>query len=211
MAWQDFIGSYTLQYVPADMIATQRGSHTLGIFFRMDTDPALHVWMGVNDIPAGFDSIDEDGTIYLGGGRLLNVPSIEMLINGQADDVQFGISGIDPKSAQKVLDEMPDVRGKTVRIGITTLDKYHQPMGKIISLWEGTAAYTKDKMPPVPATEARTVTLILAIVTGAWTRSRPALSVWDSAHQKALYPTDLGCDATARLARGVAPEWPKYV
>jgi hypothetical protein len=211
MAWQDFIGSYSLQYVPENIIEAMRSSHTLGIFFRLDTDPALHIWMGVNDIPAGFDSIDADGTVYLGGGRLLNVPTLEVLINGQADDVVFGISGIDPKSAQKVIDAMPDVRGKRVYLGITTLDKYYQPMGPIIPLWEGIASHKKDRLPPVVGNEPHTVTLALAIVSGGSTRSRPALSVWDSAHQKALYPTDRGCDATARLARGVAPEWPKYV
>jgi hypothetical protein len=210
MAWQDFIGSYSLQYVPEDIIEAMRGSHPLGIFFRLDTDPALHIWMGVNDIPAGFDSIDEDGTVYLGGGRLLNVPTLEVLINGQADEVEFGISGIDPKSAQKVLDEMPDVRGKEVHVGITVLDKYYQPLGPIIPLWSGTASHPIDHDPPVTGYEPRSMTLSLAIVSGNWTRSRPALSMWVPAHHKALYPTDKFCDGVARLARGVAPAWPVY-
>jgi hypothetical protein len=214
MAWMDTyadqIGSYSQEYVSAAQIDAMRGSHPLGIFMRMDCDPALHVWMGINDIPAGIDSMDEDGTVYLGGGRLLNVPTLEILINGQSDDVEFGISGVDPATAQKVVDEMPDVRGSDVHIGITPLDKYYQPVGSIVPLWLGTASHTRESMPPVTGTDARTMTLGLAVVSGNNTRSRPSLSMWSAPHQKALYPTDRFCDNVARIARGVAPAWPNY-
>jgi hypothetical protein len=202
--------AYSLDYVPPEVVAAMRGSHTLGIFLRIDCDPALHVWMGVNDIPAGFDSIDPDGTVFLGGGRLGEVPTLEVLINGQADSVEFGIAGIDPATAQRVIDQMPDVRGCDVHIGITTLDQYYQPMSKIVSLWIGTASHTTDAMPPVSGNVPRSLTLSLAVISGNGTRSRPALSMWSSPHQKSLYPTDKFCDGTARLARGVAPAWPNY-
>jgi hypothetical protein len=214
MGWQDTyadqIGSYSLQYVSADQVDAMRGSHTLGIFFRMDSDPALHVWMGVNDIPAGIDSVDEDDTVYLGGGRLINVPTLEILINGQADDVEFGISGIDPVTAQRVIDEMPAVRGADVHVGITPLDQYYQPVGSIVPVWLGTASHTRESMPPVTGTDPRTITLGLAVISGNDTRSRPSLSMWSPPHQKTLYPTDKFCDNTSRLARGVVPAWPDY-
>lgn len=202
--------AYSVEYVPAAVIEAMRGSHILGIFLRINTDPALHIWMGVNDIPASFDSIDPDGTVFLGGGRLLQVPTLEVLINGQADSVEFGISGIDPATAQRVIDQLPDVRGCDVHIGITTLDKYYQPMSAIIPLWLGTASHTIDGIQPVTGNETRTMNLSLAVLSGNGTRSRPALSMWSSAHQKALYQTDKFCDGTARLARGVAPAWPNY-
>lgn len=202
--------AYTRDYVPADVIDAMRGSHTLGIFLRLDSDPALHIWMGVNDIPAGFDSIDEEGIVYLGGGRLLEVPALEVLMNGQADSVEFGISGIDPATAQRAIDEMPDIRACDVHIGIMTLDQYYQPMGPIVSLWIGLASHVTESMPPVNGTSDRSMTLALAVLTGNGTRSRPALSMWSAPHQKSLYPTDLFCDGTARLARGVAPAWPNY-
>lgn len=210
MAWTDYIGSYSLTYVPQAVLDDMGTSHQLGIFFRLDTDPGLHIWVGVNDIPAGFDSIDEDGSVYLGGGRLLNVPTLEVLVNGQSGSVEFGLSGIDPSSAQKVIDNLPDVRGKELKIGITTLDQYYQPTSKIISLWTGTASHPNESSPAVSGTESPTTTLSLAVVSGTNTRSRASQVLWSAAHQKALYPTDLFCDGTARLARGVAPAWPNY-
>ncbi len=210
MAWQDLIGSYSLEYVPQAVLDSMAQSHILGIFFRLDTDPGLHIWVGINDIPAGFDSLDEDGTVYLGGGRLLNIPTLEVLVNGQSGSVEFGLSGIDPDTAQKVLDNLPDVRGKDLKIGFTTLDQYYQPTSPIIALWTGTASHPTESSPPVSGTESPTTTVSLAVVSGTNTRSRASQSLWSGPHQKALYPTDKGCDGTARLARGVAPAWPNY-
>ncbi|MER8959297.1 hypothetical protein [Mesorhizobium sp. M0701] len=210
MAWHDLIGSYSVQYVPQAVLDTMATSHILGIFFRLDTEPGLHIWAGVNDIPAGFDSIDPAGTVYLGGGRLLNIPTLEVLVNGQAGSVEFGLSGIDPDTALRVLDELPDVRGKDLKIGFTTLDQYYQPNSDIIGLWTGTASHPTESSPAVSGAESPTTTLSLAVVSGTNTRSRAALSLWSMPHQKALYPTDRFCDNTARQARGVAPAWPNY-
>lgn len=210
MAWQDYIGSYTLMYVSQDILDEMAGSHQLGIFFRLDTDPGLHIWLGTNDIPAGFDSIDPDGTVYLGGGTLLSVEELEVLINGTSSAVNFGISGIDKATAQRAIAVVPDVRGKAVNVGLTTLDRYYQPMSKIISVWQGVASHPIEAIQPVSGANPMTMQLSLAVVSGDNTRSTPSLSLWSPAHQKAEFPTDLYCDGTARLARGISPEWPQY-
>lgn len=194
-------------WVPDNVIEELRGSHQLGIFLRIDTDPALHMWFGINDIPANFDSIDPDGTVYLGGGRLVGVPTLEVLVNGTADSVEFTLSGIDPGTAAKTIDSLPPIRGASVHMGITTLDQYFQPMSDIIPIWTGTASHVGEQSPAVPSGQSVTLTLSLAVVAGEATRSRPARTLWSSAHQKALSPTDKFCDETARLARGVQPTW----
>jgi hypothetical protein len=193
--------------VPDNVIAALRGSHQLGIFLLINTDPALHIWFGVNDIPIGFDSIDPDGTVYLGGGRLIGVPTLEVLVNGTSDSVEFNISGVDPVAGARMLEQIPEVRGAEVVMGLTTLDDYFQPMSSIIPIWSGTAAYTGESSSAAQGTANVTLSLSLAVVSGETTRSRPARTFWSSAHQKALSPTDKFCDETQRLARGVDPTW----
>lgn len=136
-----------MEFVPAHIIEEMRGSHQLGIFLRVDTDPALHLWFGINDIPANFDSIDPTGTVYLGGGRLIGVPTLEVLVNGTADSVEFTLSGLDPTTSAKMLDSLPPVRGADVQMGLTTLDRYFQPMSSIIPIWTGTASHTGEVSP----------------------------------------------------------------
>lgn len=199
-----------MEFVPTHIVEEMRGSHQLGIFLRVDTDPALHLWFGINDIPANFDSIDPTGTVYLGGGRLIGVPTLEILVNGTADSVEFTLSGLDPATSAKMLDSLPPVRGAAVQMGLTTLDRYFQPMSSIIPIWTGTASHTGEVSAPVQEGENPSITLSLAVVTGEATRSRGARSVWSSPHQKAISPTDKFCDGVSRLARGVQPVWPNF-
>ncbi|WP_028753722.1 hypothetical protein [Rhizobium leucaenae] len=199
-----------MDWIPPNIIEAMRGSHQLGIFLRVDTDPALHLWFGVNDIPAGFDSIDPDGTVYLGGGRLIGVPTLEVLVNGTADSVDFTVSGVDATTGAKMLDSIPAVRGATVQMGLTTLDDYFQPMGAVVPIWAGTASHVSESGEAAQGENSPTLTLSLSVVTGESTRSRPARVLWSDAMQKSLSPTDDFCKQVQRLARGVQPVWPNY-
>ncbi len=202
--------AYSVEYVPAAIIEAQRGSHQLGIFLRIGTDPALHMWFGVNDVPAGFDGIDADGTVYLGGGRLIGIPSLEVLVNGTSDAVDFSVSGIDPATGAAMLDSIPPVRGALVQVGLTTLDQYYQPMSRVIPIWTGIASHTKEARQPTKAGETATLSLGLSVVAGENTRSRASRVLWSDAMQKALSPTDEFCSRTAELARAINPVWPNY-
>lgn len=199
-----------MAYVPSIVIEEMRGSHQLGLFLLIDTDPALHIYFGVNDIPIGFDSIDPDGTVYLGGGRLIGIPSLEVLVNGTSDAVDFTVSGIDPATGAKMIDSIPPVRGARVQMGLTTLDQYYQPMTKIIPIWTGTASHPKETRPARKEGENATLSLSLAVVAGENTRSRPSRSLWSDAMQKAFAPSDDFCKQTARLSRGIQPVWPNF-
>jgi hypothetical protein len=194
-------------YFPDAVIEEMRGSHLLGIFLHVATDPPLHVWFGTEDVLAGIDSVDPAGTTYLGGGELIGIPTLEVLVNGAADRIEFTLSGLEPGTGAKLVDSLPPVRGADVYMGLTTLDRFYQPMSAIIPVWNGTASHTGESSPPVMGMESPTLTLSLAVVTGETARSRPSRSIWSPTHQKAISPTDKFCDETARLARGVDPTW----
>lgn len=194
-------------YYPDEVIARLQGSHSLGIFMYIGTDPALHLYFGVNDIPANFDGIDPAGTVYLGGGRLNGIPTLEVLVNGTADSVQFTLSGIEPSTGAKVLDEIPDVRGADIVLGITTLDDYYQPMTDPLPIWTGTGSHVSEASASVGPTDRPTLDLALTAVAGEATRSRAARVLWSAPHQKAISPTDKFCDNTSRYERGVNPPW----
>lgn len=196
-------------YVPDNVIEEMRGSHQPAIFMRVDTDPALHLRFGGHDIPTGIDAIDADGTVYL-GCRLNGMPTLEILINGTADSVEFSLSGIDVATAQEAIASLPPVRGALVQVGITTLDKYFQPMSSIIPLWYGTASHVRRSSPPVASYQDRTVSLGLVVASGEDGRSRGTQVLWSHAHQQAQYPGDDFFKNMQRLARGVRAVWPNF-
>jgi len=194
---------------PDNVIAAMRQSHALGIFLRIDTDPALHVWFGVEEKTARFDSIDPEGTTYLGGGYLIGIPTLEMLVNGQADNIDFTLSGIDPTTAARTLDSIPPVRGVAVQLGLMVLDDYYQPMAPIVPVWNGTASHTAE-VGQASENGDMSVTLNLSVVAGSVTRSRAAKTLWTDAQQKLVSSTDDFCRQVQRLANGLAVVWPNY-
>lgn len=196
-------------WVPDEVVEAMRGSHLLGIFVRLDIDPPLRLWLGVNDVPSRIVSVDP-GTnqTYLGGGRLRDVPNLEVPINGTAERVEFQITGIDPATAAQI--DIDEPRGKVVHVGITVLDEYYQPISTIIPLARGVASHVSEKSDAVQGASNVTVTESLSVGFGATTRGRNAASMWSQAHQRALYQTDDFCKNTARQARGVNVTWPRF-
>jgi hypothetical protein len=199
--------------VPDNVIEALRGSHQLGVFMRLDTDPPRRVWLGINDIPGRIDGIDpETDEVYIGGGVLREVPNLEACINGIADRAEFQISGIDPVSAaqQDVEAFSAAARGKDFHVGITTLDDKYQPMSTIIPLMTGRASFAAESMPVVQGTDNPTVSMALSVGFGITTRDRQSQVLWSAPHHRAIYPDDAFCDGTTRLERGVAPDWPRF-
>lgn len=197
-------------YVSQIIVDEMRRSHRLGIFLHLATATALRIWFGIHSVPAGFESIDGDGTVYQGGGMLIGVPLLEVLVNGASDSVDFTLSGLNPSLSTTTLQSIPPVRGAALHMGLTTLDEYWQPMSRIIPIWRGIASHVSESRPTVQGAVSPTTALSLSVVAGEATRSRPAYTLWSSAQQKMLSQTDLFCDGTSRLARGVQPVWPNY-
>ncbi|OHZ30856.1 hypothetical protein [Agrobacterium vitis] len=202
--------TYSVDYLPANVVEALRGSHQLGIFMNIQTDPALHLWFGVNDIPARIDSVDEDGPVYLGAGYLNGLPTLETQINGTSDSIELPLSGLTPATGSSLLSSTPAVRGCEIYIGITTLDEYYQPMSSIVPIWQGKGSHTSVSSPSVSGTDNRTVSISLTCTTGSDTRSRPSYALWSHAQFQAEHPGDDFCKQTSRLARGVQPAWPNY-
>lgn len=199
-------------YIADDVIEALRSSHRLGIFVKIDTTPPGRFWMGASDIPLKFKgaTIDVEGGTYIGGGVLGNIPVLEALINDTAERVEFQMSGLSADQAEIFNTAVPPVRGKRVHLGITVLNDYYQPISDIIPMWTGTASFFSERSPSVGSGETPTVMMSLSVGSGPTTRSRPSASLWSHAHQQALFPGDDFCKGTTRLARGVAPAWPRY-
>lgn len=198
--------------VPANVIEEMRHSHILGLFFHLAMTPPLRIWLGVNDVPAGMASVDPDtNQTYYGGGRLVDIPNLEAVLNGTADRVEFRLSQIDPVSAQKIVAEGWDIRGKAVYVGVTTLNQEtYQPMSSIIPLITGRASYLTETSPIQGIEENRVAILGISVGFGITTRARTSQVLWSTAHHRRVYPTDAFCDGTARLERGSTPTWPRW-
>lgn len=202
-------------YIPESTLAHLRGDARVGVFFQLDTDPALHVWMGANDIrmgdPFGVESVDAKGTRFLGAGRLLAIPDLELLINGIADRIDLQLSGVTPEFLAQIDDEAPPVTGAEAHIGIAPLDERWQPLAPIIPLWIGVADYWRmSSTAPDDPTKPRVNGIVLSIGTGDTTRARASRLTWTDDAQREISPTDSFCNRVGRYLTGLLIAWPRF-
>jgi hypothetical protein len=201
-----------MPYLNDDIVRALRGPLNLGIFFRLGTQPALRLWLGVNHSPPiGIPALDPEGTTYVGAGALLSVPELETLLNGIADRVEFSISGLDASVTDNVNSENAKVLGAPVHVGIAALDERYQPKSQIVPVWVGTADYWTEAAPVIsdpmrPATR----TLSLVASSGDTARARPRLVSFTDAAQKLLYPSDRFFERVARYVQAYVVSWPRF-
>ena len=181
------------------------------VFFRLGLTPPLRVWCGINDIPIRIEAVEAEGAEYIGAGQLLNVPDLEVLVNGMADRVEFFVPGVSPEAANRVAAGAPAVLGLDVHVGLATLDERYQPVTQIIPVWTGKAdmwAMRQEATSDVTAVPTRT--LVLSVGTGPTGRSRPRRTTYSDAQQKLLYPTDDFCQRASRYTQLYQVIWPVF-
>lgn len=198
-------------YVDPGIATTLRQDYSLGIFFRVGTDPALHLSMSLNSIPISVPGLDDPGTVYVGAGSLTSLPDLELLVNGLADRVVFELNGLDPIATDMLFDDAPDVLGALVTVGFAPLDERWQPMAQIIPIWTGTGDFLAQSMQiETDRAKSRTVSLQLSTSAGDTSRMVPGFSTYTDSSQKMLYPTDTFFARMARYVPGLNVTWPRF-
>jgi hypothetical protein len=199
-------------YISAETSAAFRGIYNLGMFLRLDTDPALHLWWGVGDIKAAIPDLDVDGTVYIGGGVLTEVPDgLEMLINGRADKADWILSGVSPEHVEALVKDDPGITGKSVTFAAAPLDDYWQLKAPPVPLWVGTAERWVEHMAPQEnPTKSRVLSLVMSVTSGDTTRSLPYYATWTDRDQRIVSAFDLFCARVSRYYPGQAIKWPRF-
>lgn len=197
----------------AEIAALDGGSFRVGYFFRLATDPVVRLWLGVGNIKPGVDAIDSegDGATYKGFGEITNVPAFRQLINGQAERIEFTLSGVSEEILQVASQQdAPNVKGKDCALGFALMDDGWQLLGGIKWVRRYTADFlginqslTEDPDNPI----IRTVVLSVgSIMTG---RRRPGLSYFTDQDQRRRSDTDKFCERTTLYTQERRKSWPK--
>lgn len=187
------------------------GVQNIGVFFRLDTDPPVRLWLGVGNIEPGANVFDPSGAVYRGFGELQSVPEINQMINGAAQRVEFSHSGVSGDVLSLASNDAAGVKGKAVAVGIGIFDPSWQLLGTV----KWFANYTADFLSTLQvATDderqdiVRTITLSCgSLMTG---RRRPSFSYFSDQDQQARHPGDLFCSFVGRYAHGFNKAWPKF-
>lgn len=188
-------------------IMSASGAPRWSIFFHMACKTSIvRAWLGVGDFALPADDVDQSGGTYLGIGLVGDVPALRQLVGGVAERVEFTLNGADQTTFRLADDQVDDVRGAPVHVGIIFFDEDWQAVGPVAWLWEGTA--------DVPAVDrdgsgGQVIRRVSLSVGSAFTdRTRPQLGFYTDKDQRRRSPNDAFCARVASYSVDSTIVWP---
>lgn len=194
-----------------EIVALRAARKRIAVFFRLDTDPIVRLWLGFGKINPGINVYDPDGAIYRGFGELLNVPAFNQLLNGAAERVEFQLSGVSGDVlAIASGSDVEQVKGKRTAVGFALMDSNWALLGEV----HWFAYYVADflAMEQQPADESSPIvrTITLSCGTRFTGRRRPALSYFSNQDQQRRFTSDLFCSLVGNYAHEFNKTWPTF-
>lgn len=168
---------------------------------RIATDPVARICSGAAPIIIPADAVEPEEAKYLGGGKLLNIPDLEQVINGIASRIEVGVSGVSAMTVALFREESAALQGAAVDIGIAYQDDAYQ----ITSVeWLASLRCDSPSIDSQNSQGSRTRTIKLSIGTENTDRSRATLAFWTDADQRRRSSDDRFFDHVAGISSGTS-------
>lgn len=176
------------------------------IVMRINTDPVIRVWTGSHDRILPPDIVDPEGGTYIGLG-ISEIPSIDRLLNGDAGEYTFTMSGLGEEFLQYV-DEPAGFSGARLDLGEFKFDEHWQPVLPV----EWMASYEAESMgvslEQLDETDSVSVTVEMTVSSAMTDRRRAKFLHWSNVEQQAIDPTDLAYVHVSRYSSGSRRQYP---
>ncbi|MGX0963153.1 hypothetical protein AB7M63_003602 [Bradyrhizobium japonicum] len=200
-----------LTFNDSELEALDSGGAPLGVFFRLETDPVVRLWLGFGDIAPGINAYDSDGAVYRGLGELQNVPAINQLINGAAERVEFVMSGVSGEVLQiSQGDDAEAIQGARADVGIGLMGQDWGLLGSLHWMANYVADILSGQQQPARPGDPIIRLVSLSAGTRFTRRRRPSLSYFTEQDQKRRFPGDRACDLVTDYAHGFGKTWPVF-
>lgn len=185
-----------------DGLAADRPRPGVFLLVKATGDP-LRLWAGVGEYDLLPDSVDTEGGVYQGFGVLSNLPVLNALVNGQAQRIDFSLSGLPTEVIRLVEADAHSVKLAPCHIGITSFGRDWQPLGPVQWIWRG-----RVDTPRVIRKDG-TVTAVLSVGSGPTHRRRPPQAYYTGVDQRRRSSDDAFCDRAGDYSSEVTVVWPK--
>lgn len=180
-----------------------------GALLRVATDPVIRLWSGqVRDlsIPSG-GAETTDGALYQSMGLLTGLPQLSAALNGDAERVEFTVSGaaVTGEVAALAQGHAGDIRNVAVDVGLVLFDANWQPINPLFWLWSGTADSLTVERSGDADNPVRTLKLSAGSVFSG--RRRPNLVFFTDIDQRRRAADDVFFDQVAKYSAGTTMVW----
>ncbi|WP_315759299.1 MULTISPECIES: hypothetical protein [unclassified Bradyrhizobium] len=196
----------------AELAALESGMQRLGLFFRLDVQPVVRIWLGVGKIRPGVNAYDPDGAEYKGLGEIAELPPFKQLTNGAAERVTFTLSGVSGDVLKIASSgDAEQVKGARCAQGFAIMDQEWALLGPVHWCANYMADYlglTQEPVEELGGVIVRTVQLSCGTLLTS--RKRPSFSYFSDPDQRARSPGDRFCERTPLYANQFNMAWPTF-
>ena len=203
----------------AEREALASGSYRLAVFIRLGTEPPLNAWVGLGPIrlQPGQSTLDPDGVVYQGFGKILNIPVMRQMVNGGAERIDTGVSIFD-NQILTLASYANAVQGKTHDVGVGLMNESWALIGTVHWIRHYVADFLTISVTPSADPEGETVkSAVLSSGSAMTDRKRPGWSYFNNQDQQARsslvnpsLPKDQSCERTVLYSVTGQKTWPKY-
>lgn len=191
----------------AELAALDDGHVRIGFFFRLASTPVIRLWLAVGKIETTQpDALDAAGAVYKGMGELRNIPEFNQLINGQAERVEFTLSGVSGDVLAAAAADINSVKDKEVSIGFALMDGDWQLIGPV--KWVRTFYSDVPSINQGATEDAIVRPLALSCGSLMTARRRPRLGLYSDAEQQREHPGDRIFERVPKYTSEIRKPWP---
>lgn len=153
---------------------------------------------------------DEDGAYYRGLPGLGELPGFKQMMNGEADENTFSLTGLDAELAALFDSEAAIAEGAIIHVGKVFYDADFQLIGGARWRWRGQGGeFGLQRSGGDSELKGSSRIVSLTATTDLIRRAGARLHSWTDAQQQKLHPGDRGCERTNGLSAGKRKAWPK--
>lgn len=194
-----------------ELAALESNAFRIGIFFRLETDPVVRIWLGFGPIDPGANLFDAEGAEYKGFGELSEIPDFNQLLNGAAERVEFTLSGVSGDVlAIASGNDAQQVKGKRTSVGFALMDANWQLLGSVHWCALYIADFLSISQQPSAVGEDPSRVISLSCGSRFTGRRRPSFSYFSDEDQVARHPGDRFCSLVSLYAHGFNKQWPTF-
>lgn len=177
---------------------------------RVATPVPVRLWTGFGDIAIDDSAFDPDGSVFMGAGRLIDLPAFQRMWNGLAERITITLSGVDDDMRTLAYDEADDVRGAVVRLGLVILGGDWEQIGPPRWLRRGRVDTIETEN--IAGERERIKTIKFSLGSQMTGRKIPGSGVYTNADQQSRPGSedDRFCERTPLMSAQVVIKWPNF-
>ena len=199
-----------MQLTVAQSDVLNSDQQNIGFFFKLETAPPVRFWLGSGMMESGVSAVESVNATYLGFGQLVDVPAMQQLLNGQAERVEIGISGVSAEMiALAGTQDAALVKNKRCFVGLGIMSKDWQLYPPVLWIRNYRCDFLTVRRAAATTPDGPSVqSVVLSLGSNLTMRRRPGLSYFTDGDQKEIHPTDRFCERTSIYSQQVTKPWP---